>query len=268
MNHNIVSHFLLALLYTCAHGKANDHEKDCTLVLVSENHVDLQIRENQVICVTEGPSYNVYPIKRDENSKKLITLFKSGHLVSNGSVLQLKGGIVYDGDTIILPNEWVDTLPLLENKEIHDPKDIESKSSTKTKTVGDRLKKWTETHNFKDVTVEDRLYEWTQTHVSKDVESEKSINTKTVGNKSVFASPISRLVQTSNSMSTSMSVSDSMSLSFSQSMTSSPPSSAPSVTYLSTPTSSPVENSLVLARACLHLPQVVRLVLHVRAHLR
>jgi len=130
---------LLALLFACAHGKPSDHEKDCTLILVSEVRAELQIREDQVICVTEGPSYNVYPIKRDDNSEKLITLFKSGHLVSNRAVLQLKGGIVYDGDTLILPNEWAHTLPLLENKEIQDFKVIESEEFTDTPTVGDSL---------------------------------------------------------------------------------------------------------------------------------
>merc|ERR1711865_467722 len=130
---------LLALLFACAHGKPSDHEKDCTLILVSEVRAELQIREDQVICVTEGPSYNVYPINRDDNSEKLITLFKSGHLVSNRAVLQLKGGIVYDGDTLILPNEWAHTLPLLENKEIQDFKVIESEEFTDTPTVGDSL---------------------------------------------------------------------------------------------------------------------------------
>ena len=51
--------------------------------------------------------------------------------------------------------------PLLENKESHDLVDIERKNSIKITTVGDRLKKWAQTHDFKGM-VEDRRNEWTQ----------------------------------------------------------------------------------------------------------
>ena len=211
MNQNIAYLSLLALLFACAHGKPSDHEKDCTLILVSEVRAELQIREDQVICVTEGPSYNVYPINRDDNSEKLITLFKSGHLVSNRAVLQLKGGIVYDGDTLILPNEWAHTLPLLENKEIQDFKVIESEEFTDTTTVGDRL--------------------FLTSPRSRLVQDSNSMS-------------MSTSMSFSNSMSVPTSMPHDNNFSFSQSIPLSPTSSAPSVTHSSTPTLTAVPTSL------------------------
>ena len=64
MNVDIIFQFLLVCLFTFAHGKSRGHEKNCTLILVPEALAELQIREYQFICMTEGSSFDGYPIIR------------------------------------------------------------------------------------------------------------------------------------------------------------------------------------------------------------